>query len=158
VLGTSQDEHRIQDFSPYGYDERQYCSPGFDLPVGALMRTPYMQFPEYHTSGDNLDFVKPGSLADSLSKLLAILDVLERDTTFLNLSPKGEPQLGRRGLYRALAERTDDDSTELAMLWMLNQSDGKHSLLEIAERARMRFESIANAAALLAEAELLERV
>jgi aminopeptidase-like protein len=111
-----------------------------------------------HTSGDNLDFVKPGSLADSLGKLIAILDVLERDATFQNLCPKGEPQLGRRGLYRALAERTDDGSAELAMLWVLNQSDGKHSLLEIAERARMRFEWIANAAAMLAEAQLLERV
>jgi aminopeptidase-like protein len=158
VLGTSRDEHRIQDFSPYGYDERQYCSPGFDLPVGSLMRTPYEQFPEYHTSGDNLDFVRPGSLADSLGKLLAILDVLERDATFLNLSPKGEPQLGRRGLYRSLAERTGDGSAELAMLWVLNQSDGKHSLLEIAERARMCFNSIANAAAMLAEAQLLERL
>ena len=158
VLGRSGQPHRIQDFSPYGYDERQYCSPGFDLPVGSLMRTPYMQFPEYHTSGDNLDFVKPEHLADSLAKLLAILDVLERDATYLNLSPKGEPQLGRRGLYRALAERTDDGNAEMAMLWVLNQSDGKHSLLEIAERAGMRFESIANAAEMLAKAELLARV
>ncbi len=89
---------------PYGYDERQFCSPGFDLPVGCLMRTPYQRFPEYHTSADNLDFVRPEKLVDSLAKCLAIFNVLEHDKRYLNLSPKAEPQLGRRGIYRALSE------------------------------------------------------
>ena len=87
---------------PYGYDERQYCSPGFDLPVGCLMRTPWGQFPEYHTSADDLDFVRPEALADSFFKLLSAVAILEENRTYVNLSPYGEPQLGKRGLYRHL--------------------------------------------------------
>ena len=67
VLKDSGDNHAITDFSPYGYDERQFCSPGFNLPVGCFMRTPHGQFPEYHTSADNLEFVKPEYLHDSFA-------------------------------------------------------------------------------------------
>jgi aminopeptidase-like protein len=159
VLEHSGTPFAINDFLPYGYDERQFCSPGFDLPVGCLMRTPYQQFPEYHTSGDNLDFVQPDKLVDSLSKCLAIFNVLENDAHYLNLSPKAEPQLGRRGIYRALADRSGDDGeSEMAMLWVLNQSDGHHSLFEIAERSKMKFEHIQSAAALLERNGLLRRV
>ena len=158
VLDHSGAPFAIHDFIPYGYDERQFCSPGFDLPVGCLMRTPYQQFPEYHTSGDNLEFVQPDKLVDSLRKCLAIFNVLENDGYYLNLFPKAEPQLGRRGIYRALADRTGDDgSSEMAMLWVLNQSDGKHSLFEIAERSKMKFESIQSAAQLLERNGLLRR-
>ncbi|MDB5103924.1 MAG: hypothetical protein JWP91_1613 [Fibrobacteres bacterium] len=133
---------RVEDFIPYGYDERQFCSPGFNLPVGCLMRTPHGRFPEYHTSGDNLAFIKPANLADSLATLLAILEVLEHDGVFLNLNPKGEPQLGRRGLYRAMADRKDGDWNEMSMLWALNLGDGKHSLLDVAERSGLPFGGI----------------
>src|SRR3954453_16163290 len=105
VVTPSGAPYEVQDFSPYGYDERQFCSPGFDLPVGCLMRTPFQRFPEYHTSGDNLSFVRTDKLIDSLSKVLPIVYVLEQDARYLNLSPKTEPQLGRRGIYRALADR-----------------------------------------------------
>src|SRR5262249_1805373 len=91
--------HRILDFTPWGYDERQYCSPGFDLPVGCLMRTPHGQFAEYHTSADDLDFVRPEALGDSLEVATAILDLVDKNRVFVNRQPKGEPQLGRRGLY-----------------------------------------------------------
>ncbi len=94
--------HRIEDFSPYGYDERQYCSPGFNLPVGCFMRTPHGQYPEYHTSADNLDFVSPEPLAGSLETCLGVLEVLEGNARYLSQNPKGEPQLGRRGLYRSM--------------------------------------------------------
>ena len=151
-------EHEIVDFTPYGYDERQFCSPGFDLPVGCLMRTPHGEFPEYHTSADDLAFVKPESLADSLGKLLAVLDVLENDRSYLSENPKGEPQLGRRGLYRAMAERADGGAREMALLWVLNQSDGKHSLLDIADRSGYPFESIREAASLLLEHRLLREL
>ena len=157
VLESAGEPHVVNDFSPYGYDERQFCSPGFDLPVGCLMRTPYQQFPEYHTSGDNLDFVRTEKLLDSLAKCLEILDVVEHDGTFLNLSPKTEPQLGRRGIYRALADRGSDGANELAILWVLNQSDGRHSLLDIAERSKLKFERIHSAARLLEENGLLQR-
>ena len=151
-------KHQIVDFTPYGYDERQFCSPGFDLPVGCLMRTPHGEFPEYHTSADDLAFVKPEALADSLAKLLAVLDVLESNRNYLSENPKGEPQLGRRGIYRAMAERADGSAREMALLWVLNQSDGKHSLLDIADRSGYPFESIREAASLLLEHRLLREL
>jgi len=95
-------ENRVRDFTPYGYDERQFCSPGFNLPVGSLMRTPNGEYPEYHTSADNLDFVKPRQLAESYAVCLSIIDLLENNRRYVNLNPKCEPQLGKRGLYRSI--------------------------------------------------------
>src|SRR5258705_6566855 len=137
--------HGLRDFIPYGYDERQYCSPGFDLPVGCLTRTPNGQFPEYHTSDDDLDFVTAESLEDSLNKVLAIVEILEHDRAYINLSPKCEPQLGRRGLYRNKGGTSPKDF-EMSLLWVLNLSDGRQSLLDIAERAKMPFAMIHRAA------------
>lgn len=144
--------HEIQDFSPYGYGERQYCSPGFDLPVGRLSRTPHGRFPEYHTSADNLDFVQPRQLADSLAGCLEIFDVLERDRRYASQNPKGEPQLGKRGLYQEIG----DD--EMAMLWVLNLADERHSLLDVAERSGCAFGAIRRAAELLETHGLLKAV
>lgn len=146
--------HTLVDFVPYGYDERQYCSPGFDLPVGCLTRTPNGRYPEYHTSNDNLDFVKAESLEDSLAKVLAIVEVLEHDRAYINLSPLCEPQLGRRGLYRNTGGTSPKDF-EMCLLWVLNMSDGRHSLLDIAERAGMPFATVREAADALREASLL---
>jgi aminopeptidase-like protein len=146
--------HALLDFVPYGYDERQYCSPGFDLPVGCLTRTPNGRFPEYHTSADNTDFVTPDALEDSLNKVLAIVDVLEHDITYINLSPKGEPQLGRRGLYKNTGG-TSPAGFEMALLWVLNFSDGRNSLLDIADRAAIPFTTIRSAATALRDAGLL---
>ncbi len=142
--------HRVEEFSPYGYGERQYCSPGFDLPVGRFSRTPHGCFPEYHTSADNLEFVRPDQLAGSYEACLAILAVLEGDRTYINQNPKCEPQLGRRGLYREIGDN------EMAMLWVLNLSDGRHSLLDIAERADLRFAALKAAADLLLAYGLLK--
>jgi aminopeptidase-like protein len=155
VLAHSGHIHTIVDFSPYGYDERQYCSPGFDLPVGRFGRSPHGEYPEYHTSADNLAFVDPEALADSLAKIVAIVDVLERDGTYRNLAPKGEPQLGRRGLYRAVGGAVDARSTEMAFLWVLNLSDGSASLLDIARRSGLDFDAVHRAAMLLESHELL---
>jgi aminopeptidase-like protein len=145
----------VRDFSPYGYDERQFCSPGFDLPVGRLSRSVHGEFPEYHTSADDLDFVTPGALADSYAMLLAIVDAFEANRAFRNLFPKGEPQLGRRGLYGAIGG-TDRGAREMAMLWVLNQANGTRTLLDIAERAALPLERIQQAALLLTEHGLLE--
>jgi aminopeptidase-like protein len=147
--------HAIQDFSPYGYDERQYCSPGFNLPVGLFMRSQYGTFPEYHTSADDLDFVKPAALAESLQTLSHIIDVIERNATYVNLNPKCEPQLGRRGLYASVGGHASPKQFELAMLWVLNQSDGANDLLSIADRAKLPLATIADAADALAMAGLL---
>ena len=155
VLKDAGDPYEVLDFSPYGYDERQFCSPGFNLPVGCFMRTPHGKFPEYHTSADDLNFVRPESLADSFAKCQAILDVLERNKMYLNLNPKCEPQLGKRGIYSDIGGQTDGKLQELAMLWVLNFSDGQHSLLEIAEKSNLAFAVIDNAAQTLLEHGLL---
>lgn len=155
VLKHSHRPHQVIDFSPYGYDERQYCSPGFNLPVGVLSRSPYGQYPEYHTSADNLDFIQPSVLVDSVLAFLSIAEVLEDNNVYLNTNPKCEPQLGRRGLYRAMGGAADPGSLQLALLWVLNLSDGKHSLLDIAERAGTPFEIIREAGRVLSAHGLL---
>lgn len=155
VLAHSGAGYSVEDFSPYGYDERQYCSPGFDLPVGCLMRSKHGTFPEYHSSADDLDLIRPEYLADTLDKCLAVFDVLERNATYVNLSPYGEPQLGRRGLYKAVGGEADQKAGQMAILWVLNQSDGSNSVLDIAERARMPFDLVARAARTLLDHDLL---
>ena len=155
VLRDSGREFREVEFSPYGYDERQFCSPGFNLAVGRLSRAPHGQFPEYHTSADNLEFVAAESLAEAADTCLAVFDLLENNRTFVNLKPKCEPQLGKRGLYSAIGGKADAGQREMAMLWTLNLSDGAHSLLDIAERSGLKFGAIERAANLLAEHGLL---
>ncbi|MGB6598315.1 MAG: DUF4910 domain-containing protein [Candidatus Acidiferrum sp.] len=155
TLATSGNPFHVRDFSPYGYDERQYCSPGFDLPVGCLNRTQHGKFPEYHTSADNLSFVAPEALAGSLRCCLEVFRMLENNHIYRNTNPKCEPQLGRRGLYRLMGGLPDAGTRELAMLWVLNLSDGKHSLLDIAERSGLKFEAILSAVKDLAHSGLL---
>jgi aminopeptidase-like protein len=156
VLSHSGDAYEVADFSPYGYDERQYCSPGFDLPVGCFMRTPWGRYPEYHTSADDLDFVSAESLGDSFAKVLAVLSVVDDNSAYVNLSPYGEPQLGRRGLYRNAGGRRDESAWELALLWVLNLSDSRHTLLDVSERSGLEFETVRAAADALVEVGLLE--
>ena len=157
VLKQAGEPYKLIDFSPYGYDERQYCSPGFNLPVGCLMRTPHGEYPEYHTSADSLDFIKPQSLGGSLRHCLAVINVLEQNHRYMNQNPKCEPQLGKRGLYRAVAGHQAKQSRELVLLWVLNLSDGKHSLLDIAERADVPFAEVHSAATALVECGLLAK-
>ena len=156
LLGGLPGGSRVRDFTPYGYDERQFCSPGFDLPVGSLTRTPNGEYPEYHTSADNLDFVKPARLAESYALCLSIIDVLENNVRYINLNPKCEPQLSRRGLYRPMGGEAMSAESEMALLWVLNQSDGSRTLLDIVERSRLPFGAIRSAADALKESGLLE--
>ena len=158
VLKHSDRTYEIEDFSPHGYDERQYCSPGFNLAVGCLMRTPHGRFPEYHSSADNLELMDPASLAHSLITCLSVFYVLENSRSYCNQNPKCEPQLGRRGLYRTMGGNRDEKIQETAMLWVLNQSDGDHSLLDIAERSGLAFETVHEAAGLLLRYGLLKEV
>jgi len=157
VLASSGRPHELQDFTPYGYDERQFCSPGFDLPVGCLSRTPYARYPEYHTSADDLDLVRPEHLQDSLEACWEVLQVLDGNRRYLNLKPKGEPQLGRRGLYGSIGGRSDAEERQMAMLWVLNLSDGDHGLLDVAGRAGLPFALVAEVAGTLEDAGLLRR-
>ncbi|HOJ32438.1 MAG TPA: DUF4910 domain-containing protein [Candidatus Hydrogenedentes bacterium] len=157
VLNKTVNKFEIRDFVPYGYDERQFCSPGFNIPMGCLSRTPFGEYPEYHTSADDLSFVKAEYLADSYRVCLDILYVLEKDGFYVNTTPKCEPQLGRRGLYRGLGGRMGGQSLELALLWVLNYGDGHHSLLDIAQKSGFPFEMIYKAARVLEEHGLLRR-
>jgi aminopeptidase-like protein len=154
VIGT---EGSVEDFSPYGYDERQFCSPGFDLPVGRFSRTPNGRYPEYHSSADNLDFITAESLGASLQACERICSVLEGNLRYRNLLPKCEPRLGPRGLYRNATGRNPSEF-EHALLWVLNQSDGTRDLLSIAQRSRLDFAVIAGAATAARDAGLLEAV
>jgi aminopeptidase-like protein len=180
ALSKSAEPYALHEFSPYGYDERQFCSPGFNLPVGCLMRSQWGRFPEYHTNADNLEFIDPASLDRSLRVLVAVVDAAEQDLsnshtstaglaeemasppsrqapaeqahTFLNLKPRGEPQLGKYGIYEAL------QGNVMPALWVLSLSDGSHSLLEIADRSALPFDSIAKAADVLKAVELIKEL
>jgi aminopeptidase-like protein len=122
------------------------------------MRTPHGKFPEYHTSADNLDFVQPRNLADSFAKCLAVINIVEANVAYVNLNPKCEPQLGKRGLYGAIGGQADGKMRELAMLWVLNLSDGRHALLDIAEKSELGFRTIGDAADALLKHGLLKEV
>jgi aminopeptidase-like protein len=149
---------RVREFFPFGYDERQYCSPGFNLPVGCLMRTPHGEYKEYHTSADNLGFVLPVNLSESLAVLLEIVNALEINRTYLNRNPKCEPQLGRRGLYQKIGGQYDGENLQMAMLWVLNGSDGNQTLLDISVKSGFTLELLSQAAGLLMQFDLLEEV
>jgi aminopeptidase-like protein len=152
---AGRDGTRITDFVPWGWDERQFGSPGFDLPVGCLSRSRESEFREYHSSADDLQLVTPEQLGDALQAALEVLDVFEADACYVSLAPKGEPQLGRRGLYAATGGAVPEEE-QLALLWVLNQSDGEHSLVDIATRSGLPLSVVREAARRLDEAELLE--
>jgi aminopeptidase-like protein len=156
-LKSTATPHKIIDFYPYGYDERQYCSPGFNLPVGCLSRKQHGEFPEYHTSADNMDFIKPGKLAESLAVYLEILNIIEQNTTYINLNPKCEPQLGKRGLYDKIGGTNETQTMQLAALWILNMSNGKNSLLDISIKSGIEFRIIKKSADALIDCNLLKR-
>lgn len=147
----------IIDFFPMGSDERQFCSPGFNLPVGSLMRTPYGCFSEYHTSADDLNFVDSISLADSIEKYIDAIFIIENDDTCLNQNPKCEPQLGKRGLYEMVGGRKVGSDRTSSMLWLLSFSDGKNSILDIAIRSGLSFKTIKSAADELLQEGLLRK-
>jgi aminopeptidase-like protein len=156
VLRHSGFDYQLIDFFPFGYDERQYCSPGFNLPVGCLMRTPHGEYPEYHTSADNLDFVKPRFIQESFDIYLSVIKGLEANGVYINQSPKCEPQLGKRGLYNAIGGNADSKKMQMAMLWVLNLSDGNHSILDISEKSGIDLMLIRQVADILESHELLK--
>jgi len=157
VLRDLGEASEIIEFSPYGYDERQYCSPGFNLPVGCLMRSVWGTFPEYHTSADDLSFIGPVQLADSLRVCASIVDILEKNHHYRNMNPFCEPQLGRRNLYRSTGGKAVGEEIN-ARLWVLNFSDGEHSILDIAEKSGIAFSEVRAAAELLQESGLLSLI
>jgi aminopeptidase-like protein len=157
ILESGKLSHSIREFTPYGYDERQYCSPGFNLPVGCLSRAIHGEFPEYHTSADDLNFIRAESLAESLRLLCSVVDLLENNAVYVNQEPYGEPQLGKRGLYKQSRTSGIGDAN-MAKLWILNLSDGSHSLLDIGERSHLPFPLLLESAIELEEAGLIRSV
>jgi aminopeptidase-like protein len=155
VLKARSERNKIIDFFPYGYDERQFCSPGFNLAVGCLSRTPFGQYPEYHTSADNLDLIKPASLEEAYDVYLEILTMLDQNRVFINTNPKCEPQLGKRGLYSLKGGNNDAKAFQMALLWTLNLTSGENSLFDIARRSQTDFKVIREAAMRLEESGLL---
>lgn len=147
--------YRVVEWEPWGGDERQFCAPGFNLPMGCLMRTPHGGFDGYHTSADSLERISPASLGEAVEVCLAVVDILESDQTYVNLSPFGEPQLGRRGLYRSTGGAVQTPADERALLWVLNLSDGDSSLRDIALRSGLTYPVIRRAAERLEHAGLL---
>ena len=150
------DDLNILNFTPYGYDERQYCSPGINLPIGRLTRTPNGEFIEYHTSKDDLNFINADNLDKSIDLIKKVISIIERNSLYINDFPKGEPQLGRRGLYSSVAGNIKD--LELAMLWVLNNADGNNDLVDIANMSKIRFDLISKAAELLKEKEIISEL
>ncbi|HEY9584309.1 MAG TPA: DUF4910 domain-containing protein [Candidatus Paceibacterota bacterium] len=158
VLADSKEAHKIIDFSPNGSDERQFSSPGFNLPIGSLVRTLYGLYGEYHTSDDNLDFVKPEFLANSLSRYKDIVSMLESDEILINQNPKAEPRLGKWGLYSKIGGARNLGLLQHAMFWILSFSDGKNSLVDIAVRSKLPFEIIKESSEVLKKSGLLKRL
>lgn len=154
VLRRHSSDNRVAEFSPYGYDERQFGSPGINLPVGRLTRSANGEYPEYHSSADNMDLVTEDRLEESVEIVMDILRTLDNNRYFVNQEPYCEPQLGRRGLYRKTGG-TGVPDRESAMLWLLNQSDGSKSVLDIAQRSGIQFESLVATATELRQADLL---
>jgi aminopeptidase-like protein len=142
-------DDEVIDFSPYGNDERQYCSPGFDLPVGAITRAGHDRSERHHSSADDLASMSSEALGDTVVACLEILQVLEDDARVTSLNPKGEPQLGRRGLFRTFGGRTDQAALESALLWVMSCGDGQHTLLDVAERSGLPFAVVHEAAGAL---------
>lgn len=147
----------VIDFYPYGYDERQFCSPGFDLPVGRLSRTLHGTYPEYHTSADDLSFVDDETLDHTTSLITDAVRALDGEVRYINTSPYGEPQLGRRGLYGSVGGAINSKSDEMAVLWLLAYSDGERSVADIATLSELPAQTLDVAARALADAGLLRR-
>jgi aminopeptidase-like protein len=158
VLAAKCSVYECFDYVPYGYDERQFCSPGIDLAVGCMMRTPFGQYPQYHTSADDLSLLNEDSLGEALEVCVAVVSGLSQVRRYRNLSPKGEPQLGRRGLYEAIGGDNDKRQSQMALLWMLSYSDGRHTTFDIGRKSGLDLSELERAAGRLIDAGLLEQM
>lgn len=158
ILNQKESEYIAEDFFPTGSDERQYCSPGFDLPVGSLMRTRYGKYKEYHTSADNKEYISFDAMAESVEMYMEIINVLEKNAVYNNLFPHCEPQLGKRDLYPTIGSQKDTAEYVTAIMWVLNLSDGTNDLIEISNRSKINFELIVKAADSLEDKGLLKKL
>jgi aminopeptidase-like protein len=157
VVSELDAEARVADFTPYGYDERQFCSPAFDLPIGRLTRSANDAYPEYHSSADDLALLRPEAIAQSIRAIGGIFGRLDANRRYRSLNPRGEPRLGKRGLFRATGG-TNPGESEHAMLWLLSLADGTHGLQDAQAVSGLPMAALEGAAAALVEAGLLQEV
>ncbi len=158
VLNETEENFTVEDFFPTGSDERQYCSPGFDLPVGSLMRTRYGKYKEYHTSADNRGFISFDAMENSVKKYSDIIEVIENNFKYKNKFPYCEPQLGKRDLYPTLGSQKDTAEFVNAVMWILNLSDGTMDMIDISKKSNVPFGLLVKAAQKLEEKELIEKI
>jgi aminopeptidase-like protein len=158
VFDNSNAKFTVEDFFPTGSDERQYCSPGFNLPVGSIMRTRYGKYDEYHTSSDNKSYISFEAMEESVNMCAEIIDVIDKNAVYNNLMPFCEPQLGKRGLYPTMGSMKDTSQYVNALMWVLNQSDSSKDLLEISRLSNINFSDIVDASDSLSKSGLIERI
>lgn len=150
-------------FIPNGSDERQYSSPGYRIPMGTITKSKYYEYPFYHTSGDDLDFVSPDNLEKTCRVYLSVIDMLEENAVFVSRSPHGEPHLGKRGLHPAVGgtygqtASSDHEETDV-IAWIMFLADGSSDLIAMAERSGVPFHRLARTARRLTEGGLLEEI
>jgi aminopeptidase-like protein len=145
----------IEDFFPTGSDERQYCSPYFNLPVGSLMRTRYGKYKEYHTSADNksiMDFEKMERFIDFYDMLLQDLELIQ---TYYTVDGKGEPFLRRHNLYQSIGAQKEIPQFTNIILWALNMSTGENDTLDIAISSGANLKDVWSICEMLCEKGLL---
>ncbi len=156
ILRERGDAHEISNFYPWGSDERQYCSPGFDLPVGCMLRGRFFDRPEYHTSLDNRDLISFETLSETVDVFEEICLALDRNMTYRNTVAHCEPQLGRHGLYPSLGAQRTVERERQDLMWLLSQANGERDLLQIAKRSGSKVVDLHNAATKCLEVGLLE--
>jgi len=155
VLSQSSHQYYIHDFYPWGSDERQYCSPGVNLPVGSLMRSSYEVYQEYHTSADDKNFISFSAMQQSAMVYLNILELIQANRTYTNVLPYGEPQLGKRNLFPNADNNLKDVDLE-AIMWILNLADGNNDLINIVSKSGLDYKQIVEMAILLQNRGLLK--
>lgn len=157
LLRTTCDSYKKYDFFPLGSDERQYCSPGFDLPFCSLTRSMYGEYDEYHTSLDNKEFISFDAMSKSAEFLMQAMQIVEYNGSYMNLYPYCELQLGKRGLYPTLSAPNSRSTLVDAFMWILNYSDGNHDLMWISEKSGINFFVIKEAVEILLNHKILIR-
>jgi len=153
------DGFEIRSFRPnWGSDDRQYCSPGFNLPLGSIMRSSYDEYPEYHTSLDNRDLVSFPAIVEAIDLYELVMRSLDANGVYRNTRPHGEVQLGKLGLYPPMGNYQENLDQVAAMLWLLNLADGNSDLIAISERSGVDIRLLDHFAGVLKELGILDIV
>lgn len=143
-------------FLKRGSDERQYNAPGIELPVVCFCRSKFGEYPEYHTSADDMGLISPSGFQGSYDVMTQVIDALEHNA-FYRIKVLGEPQLGKRGLYPTTSQKGSYDAVE-AMVNFIAYADGKNDLIDISNKIGVPVKEIISIASLLSEHDLINNV